>query len=604
MTVTADDAVAADHGHASTCDIIAPPTPSSCPSSTQLPPSLLAFVRHHQLPLELFTRHFALPRFIRLNPRLSPEIERAAIERQLGTKLSATPLPSFLSLFADVQIADKDVYRRGAIYGMDLASGVSVLALDPQSGEHVLDLCCAPGNKLAMLADLMHQRANVAANATNDGKVDASSSLNFGSVTGVDWNYQRLAAARTLIRKYRCSSVRLFLADGQTFSKRPPRSVEELRTLQGHIIDLTQEATMAGTSSSASPAEGTTIASSTAYHHVHASRSSSLHIPAVDGSSSTDGVMVVRTTKRQKRALKKAEARQAWMKKQKAMDGGQVAAGDAGPETGRGEEKEDADDGSFQSDSAAATSPSSSLDPVPNVPLLYDRVLVDAECTHDGSVKHMSKMLSSSPSASCATSTSNSSNSASASISSLWSSNESKFLNPDRLASLQTLQRNLIKNGFRLLRPGGTMIYSTCSYSRAQNEEIVAWLLKQEADAETVHVFDGWERREVKKEAHHADMRMSGRIEEVNIAPGLPSLRYRCGALVGSASNPSSNTTSPNVAAPSSPTPTPVDYGIRLDPLVSGTSGLYIAKLRKKMQAANVREKTPNKPTLKPSIDT
>lgn len=32
------------------------------------------------------------------------------------------------------------------IYGMDAASGAAVLALDVSEGDHVLDLCAAPGN--------------------------------------------------------------------------------------------------------------------------------------------------------------------------------------------------------------------------------------------------------------------------------------------------------------------------------------------------------------------------------------------------------------------------------------------------------------------------
>lgn len=39
------------------------------------------------------------------------------------------------------------------------------------------------------------------------------------------------------------------------------------------------------------------------------------------------------------------------------------------------------------------------------------------------------------------------------------------------------LQQRMIFNAFRLLKPGGVLVYSTCSFSTAQNEEIVTWLL-------------------------------------------------------------------------------------------------------------------------------
>ena len=76
-------------------------------------------------------------------------------------------------------------------------------ALNVQRGEHVLDLCCAPGAKLAMIAGLIGQR---------------------GSATGVDISKARLNACRTLLRKYRLQQVRLFEADGTTFRIPPPSS--------------------------------------------------------------------------------------------------------------------------------------------------------------------------------------------------------------------------------------------------------------------------------------------------------------------------------------------------------------------------------------------
>lgn len=39
------------------------------------------------------------------------------------------------------------------------------------------------------------------------------------------------------------------------------------------------------------------------------------------------------------------------------------------------------------------------------------------------------------------------------------------------------------RNGFRLLKPGGTLVYSTCSLSLQQNEDIVQYLLRTEPHA-------------------------------------------------------------------------------------------------------------------------
>ncbi len=48
------------------------------------------------------------------------------------------------------------------------------------------------------------------------------------------------------------------------------------------------------------------------------------------------------------------------------------------------------------------------------------------------------------------------------------------------LASNQAIaetQRELIDSAFHALRPGGTLVYSTCTLNRDENESVVAWLL-------------------------------------------------------------------------------------------------------------------------------
>ena len=59
-----------------------------------------------------------------------------------------------------------------------------------------------------------------------------------------------------------------------------------------------------------------------------------------------------------------------------------------------------------------------------------------------------------------------------------WTDLTNKLLDPVRLSTLEDLQRQLIARGFALLAPGGVLVYSTCSFSRRQNEDVVAWLLE------------------------------------------------------------------------------------------------------------------------------
>lgn len=96
---------------------------------------------------------------------------------------------------------------------------------------------------------------------------------------------------------------------------------------------------------------------------------------------------------------------------------------------------------------------------------LFDRVLVDAECSTDGAIRHIVR----------------STNSISNNNNNLIQNN--KLTNVDKLQELLQLQRKLIQYGFSYLKPGGIMVYSTCSLDEQQNESIVSWLLNNNSTA-------------------------------------------------------------------------------------------------------------------------
>jgi 16S rRNA C967 or C1407 C5-methylase (RsmB/RsmF family) len=107
---------------------------------------------------------------------------------------------------------------------------------------------------------------------------------------------------------------------------------------------------------------------------------------------------------------------------------------------------------------------------------LFDRVLVDAECSTDGSLKHVQQRLLKKEK---------------------QRQEDDDPSNPQlipqltddqQLADLVRLQQRLAESGFRLLKPGGFMVYSTCSLSGDQNEGVVSWLLKQHTEARVVPV--------------------------------------------------------------------------------------------------------------------
>ena len=103
------------------------------------------------------------------------------------------------------------------------------------------------------------------------------------------------------------------------------------------------------------------------------------------------------------------------------------------------------------------------------LPLLtFDRVLVDAECSSDGAIRHQN-IDKQQPSSSSIPS-------------------RIPAWNDTNMNELVDLQKHLIESGFRLLKTGGIMVYSTCSLSSMQNEQVIQWLLNKYNDAYIIPV--------------------------------------------------------------------------------------------------------------------
>ena len=387
------------------------PFPFRADTVDSFPPAFLSFLERNGIHADNY-RIVDVPRFVRLNPRAT--LCRAELERQLGTGCEPVPwLTDFYQLRGDVKIAGSDAYRAGIIYGIDVSSGAAVQALDPQPGEHVLDLCCAPGAKLCFIADRMGLT---------------------GSVTGVDVCAERLAACRTLCQKYGVENARLFVADGTTFCVPPPPATPVVPAAGAGPHDQQprtkrQRATAAAAAAAAAPDGSMPF-------FVGASLLPAATPEAPQGQPAAAAADTA--------AAEPTGAVTAAAAADDAADAAPPAV--AGPGTGAA------------AGASSASAPGGA--PVQLSRRGYDRVLVDAECTHDGSIKHLAKFASWG-----------------------WDSFERKFLQPGRLEALAALQAALLRNGFARLRPGGTLVYSTCSFARAQNEDIVAAFLSAEPRA-------------------------------------------------------------------------------------------------------------------------
>jgi 16S rRNA (cytosine967-C5)-methyltransferase len=56
----------------------------------------------------------------------------------------------------------------------------------------------------------------------------------------------------------------------------------------------------------------------------------------------------------------------------------------------------------------------------------------------------------------------------------------------ESIGELAALQRRILAAGASALKPGGTLVYSVCTISRAESEDVVAWLLAQRPELELV----------------------------------------------------------------------------------------------------------------------
>lgn len=88
-------------------------------------------------------------------------------------------------------------------------------------------------------------------------------------------------------------------------------------------------------------------------------------------------------------------------------------------------------------------------------------ILVDAECSHDGSFKHLIKYIENN------------------NPQSNWyfDNFNKKVLSTHDIKEITNLQFNLLKNAIDLVENNGYIYYSTCSISYSQNEEIINKIL-------------------------------------------------------------------------------------------------------------------------------
>ncbi|MEK0314511.1 RsmB/NOP family class I SAM-dependent RNA methyltransferase [Cohnella sp. 56] len=79
------------------------------------------------------------------------------------------------------------------------------------------------------------------------------------------------------------------------------------------------------------------------------------------------------------------------------------------------------------------------------LPLAFDRIMLDAPCSGEGMFRKEPEAVAE------------------------WS--------PDAVAMCAARQRDILPDAAAMLKPGGRLVYSTCTFNREENEETIAWFL-------------------------------------------------------------------------------------------------------------------------------
>lgn len=120
-------------------------------------------------------------------------IEQKLIERGLDLQKVPWSKHTFIVGNRDKsELGKMEEYRKGLFYIQNLSSMLPAIILNPSEGDHVLDMCAAPGSKTTQLAAMMNNK---------------------GEITANDENYQRMGALKRVLSEFHVTNTKVTIGD-------------------------------------------------------------------------------------------------------------------------------------------------------------------------------------------------------------------------------------------------------------------------------------------------------------------------------------------------------------------------------------------------------
>ena len=108
----------------------------------------------------------------RVNPLKVSQQEAVALLASEGLEVRPSPhISGYVHVRQAGELLRHRVFQQGWFSAQDESAGFASLLLDPQPGERVLDLCCAPGGKTSHVAQLMQNRGTLVGVDINEEKL-------------------------------------------------------------------------------------------------------------------------------------------------------------------------------------------------------------------------------------------------------------------------------------------------------------------------------------------------------------------------------------------------------------------------------------------------